>query len=137
MSVVFYHNLGLESGPIFRGQYKTIYNDMHGFIRLQKIYRDAFVNFSMGCKYESQGDMSGDVQEQTWKYQSALNYYIKAVELMPTFVEVYNQCGIICGKLELFDFAIKNFNEAIEWDPNVVSFHTNIAQCYLVKGNTS
>ena len=99
--------------------HKTIYNDLHGFIRLQSRYRNAFVKFYIAHDYEKQGDIAKTPQARQVNYKEAINCYQIAIELMPNFIMAHINCGTVYGKkLEDFEAAIACFNEAIDWEPD-------------------
>ena len=102
---------------------KTIYNDLHGFIRTQDIHHKAYEEFYRGSAAETKGDLD-----------KALRHYDKAINLKPDFFGAYNDRGIIYSKKGDFDNAIKDLNKAIELNPNLAKAYNNRGIAYDRKG---
>ena len=116
--------------------HKTIYNDLHGFIRRQSRYRNAFVTFYIAVDYEKQGDVAETLQARQINHKKAINYYQTAIELMPNLIMAHIRCGIGYGKnLANFDAAIACFNEVLDWEPNNEMAYCNRGAAYAGKGN--
>ena len=98
--------------------HKTIYNDLHGFIRLQSRYRDAFVKFYIAHDYEKQGDTTGTPQARQENYKKSIKFYKDTIALMPNLIMAHIRCGIVYDKSEDFDAAIACFNQALDWEPD-------------------
>ena len=117
--------------------HKTIYNDLHGFIRLQSRYRDAVVKFYIADEYEKQGDIAKTPEARQENYREVINYYQTAIELMPNLIMAHIRCGIVYGKkLEDFDAAIACFNEALDWEPDNGMAYCNRGAAYGNIGKT-
>lgn len=114
--------------------HQTIYNDLHGFIRLQSQYRDAFVKFYIAHDYEKQGDIAKTLQARQENYKKSINYYQAAIELMPNLIMAHINCGIVHGKLEDFGAAIACFNEVLDWEPDNGMAYCNRGIAYSKKG---
>ena len=102
---------------------KTIYNDLHGFIRTQDIHHKAYEEFYRGFSAGDKGDLD-----------KAIRHYNKAIELKPDFFGAYNDRGIIYSKKGDFDNAIKDLNKAIELNPNLTEAYNNRGIAYNRKG---
>ena len=120
--------LARQSPPITT---PTMFNDLHGYIKVQKRHREAYVKFYIAVDYEEQGDSRGSNDP----CQRAVNYYREAIELMPNLVMAHIRCGIVSAKLKDFDSAIHHFREAIDWDPTAIDAHNNLGNAYCCKGN--
>ena len=102
---------------------KTIYNDLHGFIRTQDIHHRAYDELYSGLSAADKDDLD-----------KAIQHYNKAIELKPDFHLAYNNRGIAYGKKGDFDSAIKDFNKAIELNPNLAEAYNNSGLVYEKKG---
>ena len=98
--------------------HETIYNDLHGFIRLQNRYRNAFVKFYIAADYEKQGNIAKTPQARQENYEKSIESYKDTIALMPNLIMAHINCGIIYGKSEDFDAAIACFNEVLDWEPD-------------------
>ena len=102
---------------------KTIYNDLHGFIRTQDIHHRAYKELYRGFSAADKDDLD-----------KAIRHYNKAIELKPDFHLASNNRGIAYGKKGDFDSAIKDFNKAIELNPNLSEAYNNRGLAYEKKG---
>ena len=102
---------------------KTIYNDLHGFIRTQDIHHRAYKELYRGISCSERGEQD-----------KAIQHFNKAIELKPNFAIAYNNRGIAYGKKGDFDSAIKDFNKAIERNPNLTVAYNNRGLAYERKG---
>lgn len=85
---------------------KTIYNDVHGFIRSQKERPNA--------ERESYAGLMSFLKEN---YDEAIKHFDKALELDPFYVGTYINRGTAKLKLKKRKKAIKDYDEAIKLDP--------------------
>lgn len=114
---------------------ETIYNDLHGFIKIQDRYRDAFVKFYLGVDYEEQGSTAETLQGRHDAYKKAVDHYRATIELMPNLVMAHIRCGIAYAMLEDLDSAIYHFNEAADWKPDEKMAYNNLGNAYGNKGD--
>ena len=110
---------------------KTIYNDLHGFIRVQHLHKNAYTEFFKGLTCQD--------REQ---YNQAIEHYTEALKLNPLMVEVYYDRGNVYyskgdanGNDSDFDLAIADFTKAIEMKPDFVGAYTNRGNAYVKKRN--
>ena len=101
---------------------KTIYNDLHGFIRTQDIHHRAYKELYRGISWIERGEQD-----------KAIQHFNKAIELKPDFFGAYNNRGIAYGKKGEFDSAIKDLNKTIELSPNNAEAHNNRGNAYKEK----
>ena len=69
------------------------------------------------------------------KNQLAKEKLVKACLLMPDLPQAHHQLGIALSKLGEDDNAIKEFNKAVELDPNCAASLLNLAAVYQSSGN--
>ena len=136
-------------GFIERGQYKTInipkhlkqpmldhlekyhgisanviYNDLHGFIRVQDLHRSAYTEFFKGWTCQNRKE-----------YDKAIEHYTEALNLNPQLVTAYNNRGVAYNNKHDYDRAIKDYTQAIDLDSNHVSAYNNRGSAYNNKGD--
>ena len=98
---------------------KTVYNDLHGFIRIQDIHHKAYEALYRGLSAADKGD-----------FDKAIQNYDKAIELKPDFFGAYNNRGVAYGEKHDFDKAIKDFTTAIELKPDFFGAYNNRGVAY-------
>ena len=101
---------------------ETIYNDLHGFIRIQDIHHQAYEALYRGLSAEDKGELDKAIQN-----------YDKAIELKPDFFGAYNNRGVAYGEKHDFDTAIKDFTTAIEIKPDFFGAYNNRGNAYFEK----
>ena len=72
--------------------HKTLFNDLHGFIRSQKNRLKATRHFAIGLSYHDKGD-----------YSQAITSYDKAIELDPKYTEVYRHRALASTERKNYD----------------------------------
>ena len=85
---------------------RTIYDDIHGFIRNASIHRSAYAEFHIGRLYFLQGNP-----------QEALKHFDRSVALNGAQKSTYANRGSVLLFLERIEEAISDFTRAIELDP--------------------
>ena len=101
---------------------KTVYNDLHGFIRIQDIHHKAYEALYRGLSAADKGD-----------FDKAIQNYDKAIELKPDFFGAYNSRGIAYRRKGDFDKAIQNYDKAIEIKPDFAEAYNNRGAAYAEK----
>ena len=101
-----YHNISTE----------TIYNDLHGFIRIQDIHHKAYEAFYRGLSAMDKGD-----------FDKAIKDFTTAIELKPDFFGAYNNRGVAYREKRDFDKAIQNYDKAIEIKPRLAEAYITAA----------
>ena len=103
---------------------KTIYNDLHGFIRVQHLHKNAYTEFYKGvtCQKKKQHDTS-------------IGHYTEALKLNPQLVDAYYNRGFAYDEEGNFDRAIKDYTKAIELNPSDDSVYYNRGFAYGKKGD--
>ncbi len=101
---------------------KTVYNDLHGFIRIQDIHHKAYEALYRGLSAADKGD-----------FDKAIQNYDKAIELKPDFFGAYNNRGVAYVAKRDFDKAIQNYDKAIELKPDYADAYYNRGIAYVAK----
>ena len=85
---------------------ETIYNDLHGFIRYQKVTQRAHAELYVGRT--DQGEK---------RYKQAIEHYTKAIQLDPQMARAYYNRGNAESNLSNYEEALKDYSKAIQLDP--------------------
>ena len=93
---------------------ETIYNDLHGFIKIQAIHEKADTAFYKGLTDQNAG-----------KYKQAIEQYDKSIALNPDYAEAYNNRGVAKYSLGYHEDAIKDYEQAIRLNPDDALAYTN------------
>ena len=107
-----YHNISTE----------TIYNDLHGFIRIQDIHHKAYEAFYRGFSAMDKGD-----------FDKAIKDFTTAIEIKPDFFGAYNNRGNAYSRKGDFDKAIQDLTTAIEIKPDYAEAYYNRGIDYVEK----
>lgn len=86
---------------------RTIFDDIHGFIRNANIHRSAYVEFHMGRLHMTQENP-----------QVALRHFDNSIAMNGARAPSYVNRGLAYFMLGRYDEAISDFTRAIELDPN-------------------
>ena len=74
----------------------------------------------------------GTSYAKSGRYNEALDYFNKALELNPNFAGAYFNKGLAYGHKRKFDQAINNFTRAIEINPNYADALDSRGLLYLI-----
>ena len=102
---------------------ETIYNDLHGFIRVQDLHQSAYTEFYKGSTYQNRK-----------QYDKAIEHYTKAIDLKSDYVEAYNNRGNAHKARREYNRAIADYNKAIEIKP-LTETYTNRGNAYSERGD--
>ena len=102
---------------------ETVYNDLHGFIKLQTLRITANKEFYRGVS-------SFDNQE----YSSSVRHYTESIQNDPIHAGTWNNRGCVYVRTGEIDKAIEDFRKTIELDPARPSAWNNLGFSYLKKG---
>ena len=72
---------------------ETIYNDIHGFIKIQTIQQNAYIEFFMGRTFQERGNIGIYDGEKREEYKTAIEHYTLAIEQNPELGTAYNKRG--------------------------------------------
>ena len=101
----------------------TMYKDLHGFIRVQKLHQSDYTAFYSGLAFGNRK-----------QYDKAITHYTKALELNPQLFEAYNNRGNAYRDKGEFDHAITDHYTAIQLKPDDADAHNNRGLDYYGKG---
>lgn len=71
---------------------------------------------------------------QKGKYDLALSYFNKVIELSPHNAKAYFNKGFTYFRLKEYDKAISDYNRAIEIDPKYANAYSHRGRTYALKG---
>ena len=114
---------------------KTIYNDIHGFIRSQNYYWMAYREFYEGLIWKDKGDEAKVPSDKQKIYIKSVNHYTKALEHDLQQAAVYNNRGNIYSAMGEIDKAINDLNKAIELKSDYANAYNNRGDTYRKKGD--
>ena len=118
---------------------QTIYNDLQGYIKHQKIHYKAYSEYGRGqlSHFNNPGrivSVNDNPYDDSAPAYTAIKHYDRAIELYPDFIEAcYARAGIYLW-IDNFDKAIKDFTRVIELDPDYASAYTRRGAAYSKKG---
>jgi tetratricopeptide (TPR) repeat protein len=101
---------------------KTIYNDLHGFIRVQDLHQSAYTEFFKGVTWQGK------------KHDRAIKHYTEVIALRPDFAEAYTNRGIAYHAKGDYDRAIEDYNRAIELKPDLAESYAGRGEAWLHLG---
>ena len=118
---------------------QTIYNDLQGYIKHQKIHHDAYSEYGRGqlSRRNNPGQIvsvNDSPYDDTAPAYTAIDRFIKAIELCPDFVDAYQARAEVYSFIGDFDKAIKDYTSVIELDPDYASAYTRRGAAYSKKG---
>ena len=104
---------------------RTMYNDLHGFIRTQGIHKSAYTEFYKGLSLADKADKSGDPEEKKKLYEKAIECYDAAIQFDRKFFTAYFNRGVTKAALEQYTEAIDDYTRAISINPNFFEAYFN------------
>ena len=104
----------------------TIYNDLHGFLRVEHLHHDATKEFYKGV-----------ICHQGRWYDDAIEHYTEAIKLNPRYVNAHSNRGHAYNYNQppRYDLAIVDCTRAIELDSSYAYAYHNRGFAYMQKGN--
>ena len=112
--------------------YQLIYLIGLSFVNLQK-YAEAEKYFDKLLYVQKKPEIffiQANIHKQLKKYDSAINYFEKAIQLNPNFSEAYNNLGNTKKRVGKIDEAINCFEKAIQLKENNIQAYFNLANIY-------
>ena len=103
---------------------ETVYNDLHGFIRVQDIHKSAYTKFYEGRTFQINGE-----------YHQAIEQYTQALELDGQLTAAYNNRGNSYYHNGDTDLAIQDYDKALAIDPRYAAAYSNRGNAYKRKGD--
>ena len=114
---------------------KTIYNDLHGFIRNQGIHEGAYARLYKGFTGQKRGNQATTSEEKQLEYEKSIEYYTQAIRLNPNHAPTYYNCGNAHSNLGDYNSAIGNYTHAIAIKPDFVAAYYNRGIAYYNIGD--
>lgn len=104
---------------------ETIYNDLHGFIRNQKVHYTANKEFYLGFTFQYRGDNAEkNSEKRREEYQKAITHYNRSIEQDSRYSRVYYNRGMCWLRLEDWDKAWEDLMVANDMGLNLPrAFH--------------
>ena len=103
---------------------ETIFNDLHGFIRLENIHNQTIAMVSSGLASAEEGD-----------YQQAIKLYTTAIEANPRMAHAYTLRGNVYRGTGDIDHAIRDYDLALDLNPGEGHIHYHRGDAYFGKGD--
>lgn len=101
---------------------KSIFNDIHGFIKYLNIYQPAYREL-----YE------GQICQKNGEYEKAIHFYDAALAKKPDFLEAYFNKGRAYSEQDKDDEAISHYDRAIEINPVAAEVYYKRGKVYARK----
>lgn len=101
---------------------KSIFNDIHGFIKYLNIYQPAYREL-----YE------GQICQKNREYEKAIHFYDAALAKKPDFLEAYFNKGRAYSEQRKDDEAISHYDRAIEINPVAAEVYYKRGKAYARK----
>jgi len=129
-------NKAIELDPKYAYPYSGLgntYSDMKRYDEAIAAYNKAIeLDPKFAYPYNGLGATYRDMK----RYDEAIAAFNKAIELNPKYVAAYKGLGNVYLYLKRYDEAIAAYNKAIELDPNYVYPKGNMAEVFIIKGDT-
>ena len=121
-----YHNISEQ----------TIYNDLHGFIRIQHIHHRAYEEFYSALVWGEIGKKAWTPDQKQMYSRKEIEHYTKALELNPQMSSAYYNRALIYADIGEYDMAIKDYNSVINLDPEDAGAYSSRGEAYWHKGES-
>ena len=102
---------------------KTIYNDLHGFIKVQNLHQSAYTEFFKGLTCQDRK-----------QYDVAIEHYTAAIDLKLYHTAIFNNRGLAYNNKGNYDHAITDYTKAIDLNPDADVYY-NRGLAYNNKGD--
>ena len=103
---------------------ESIYNDFHGFIRVQALHQQAYARLYAGITCYNNED-----------WERAIEYYNKALDFNPRMTLAFHNRGLAHFANNSFGFAINDFSSALNLDPNNPVVYYNRGLAYYINND--
>lgn len=104
---------------------ETIYNDIHGFIRIQNIQRNAYIQFNLGLTFQFRGYHAELGAEKQQAFKEAIKHYNQAIELNSEESAAYGNRGECWLHLEDWDKAREDLTFVENMGYNIIDAFRN------------
>ena len=109
---------------------KTIYNDIHGFIRSQSDNGIAYREYYKGLRLQREAAKAKTSKEAREACKEAISHYTNVLRLNLELSPVYNNRGVAYNHLGEHNAAIEDFKIAIQLYPAFVEAYSNRGAAY-------
>lgn len=113
---------------------KIIYNDLHGYIRIQNLHQSGYTEFFKGLTCQERGDQETTSEAKRKEYEKSIEHYTQSIQLNPNHAPTYQNRGIAYAEIGDYKHAIEDFNKTIDLDPDVADGYHNRGRTYGTKG---
>ena len=114
---------------------KTIYNDIHGFIRSHNNNWMAYRDFYNGLTARTRAHEAKTLNEKQRACKKAIDYYTNALDRNLQLAPVYNNRGNTYLSKGEYEHAITDYNSAIQLEPDYAKPYYGRGYAYLDKDN--
>ena len=120
---------------------RTIYHDIHGFIKSDNAYWRAYREFYKGITARDEGAKAEMPEEKRAAYEKSVTHYTTALELALQHPDIYNNRGGVYSDIaelnlpadDYLKLAIDDYAQAIRLDPQGASAYCNRGNAYRLK----
>ena len=102
---------------------ESIYNDFHGFIRVQALHQQAYSKLYIGLTFHKNG-----------YYKKAIDNYTEALTLNPQMADAYIYRGTVYADQGKYVLAKKDFDQAIKLNPKYAAAYINRGNVHVSNG---
>ena len=113
---------------------EKIYGDLHGFIKIEERYQQAYILFVQALDLEKKAENADDKEQKSCLFEEAIRCYEKIIEEMPSLHQAHFRCGILYDKLGELEKAITCAREATEWKPHDHGSFGLLGKCLFGRG---
>jgi len=137
---------------------ESIYNDFHGFIRVQALHQQAYTRLYAGITCYENGDLGGAIEYYNKAldlnprmasafhnrglahyanshYNFAIDDFTRALALEPDNSDAYHNRGLAHHSIRNYNFAINDFTKALELDPEISDIYYNRGVAYYINSH--
>lgn len=120
---------------------RTIYHDIHGFIKSDNAYWMAYREFYRGITARNEGAKADMPEEKRAAYKKSVKHYTTALEHAMQHPDIYNSRGGVYSNIaelnlpadDYLKLAIDDYAQAIRLDPQGASAYCNRGNAYRLK----
>ncbi len=95
----------------------------------------AKLNFHCGIENVQKGLGENDPERQKAWYERANGYFLKAIEIYPSYHDAYGQLGLAMYRQGNKDKALEYYQQALKYKPNFPLVYSNMGIIYFERGD--